>query len=110
MKNTYSSPDKKVRGNSEKTLAQLKNQNIVEFSTQLITILKSNSVEIDNNLKISLILYLKRSLKEKIEKEEINKIQCEQLIQQFIIILVFPSLTKNQLDNLSEVFTMIIEI
>ena len=110
MKNTYSSLDKKVIENSEKTLAQLKNQNIVEFSTQLITILKSNSVEIDNNLKISLILYLKRSLKEKIEKEEINKIQCEQLIQQFIIILVFPSLTKNQLDNLSEVFTMIIEI
>ena len=110
MKNTYSSLDKKVIENSEKTLAQLKNQNIVEFSTQLITILKSNSIEIDNNLKISLILYLKRSLKEKIEKEEINKIQCEQLIQQFIIILVFPSLTKNQLDNLSEVFTMIIEI
>ena len=79
MKNTYSSLDKKVIENSEKTLAQLKNQNIVEFSTQLITILKSNLAEIDNNLKISLILYLKRSLKEKIEKEEINKIQCEQL-------------------------------
>jgi len=79
LKNTYSSLDKKVIENSEKTLAQLKNQNIVEFSTQLITILKSNLAEIDNNLKISLILYLKRSLKEKIEKEEINKIQCEQL-------------------------------
>ena len=59
LKNTYSSPDKKDRENSEKTLAQLKNQNMVEFSTQLITILKSNLAQIDNNLKISLILYLK---------------------------------------------------
>ena len=108
LKNTYSSPDKNIRLESEKKLAELRNQNIVEFSSQLITLLKSN--EIDNNLKISIILLLKRSLKEKINKNEIDKIQCGQLIQQFIIILVNPSLLKKQLENLSEVFTMLLDM
>ena len=108
LKNTYSSPDKNIRLESEKKLAELKNQNIVEFSSQLITLLKSN--EIDKNMKISIILLLKRSLKEKIDKNEIDKIQCGQLIQQFIIILVYPSLLKKQLENLSEVFTMLLDM
>ena len=108
LKNTYSSPDKNIRLESENKLAELRNQNIVEFSSQLITLLKSN--EIDNNLKISIILLLKRSLKEKINKNEIDKIQCGQLIQQFIIILVYPSLLKKQLENLSEVFTMLLDM
>ena len=108
LKNTYSSPDKKIRLESENKLAELRNQNIVEFSSQLITLLKSN--EIDNNLKISIILLLKRSFKEKINKNEIDKIQCGQLIQQFIIILVYPSLLKKQLENLSEVFTMLLDM
>ena len=108
LKNTYSSPDKNIRLESEKKLAELKNQNIVEFSSQLITLLKSN--EIDKNMKISIILLLKRSLKEKIDKNEIDKIQCGQLIQQFIIILVYPSLLKKQIENLSEVFSMLLNM
>ena len=39
-------------------------------------------------MKISIILLLKQSFKEKIDKNEIDKVQCGQLIQQFIIILV----------------------
>ena len=110
LKNTYSSPDKKIREESEKKLAQLKNHNIVEFATQLINLLKANIQEIDQNMKISIILLLKRSIKEKIENEEINKTQCEQLIQQFIIIIVYPNLSKKELENLSTVFTNILEI
>ena len=110
LKNTYSSADKKIRKESEQKLDILKNQNIIEFSTQLIMLIKSNSPDIDNNLKLSIILYLKRCLKEKIEKEEINKTQSEQLIQQFIITLVYPSLFKKHLENLSDVFTMVLEI
>ena len=110
LKNTYSSPDKKVREDSEKTLAQLKNQNIIEFTTQLISLLKTKAPEIDNNLKISIILLLKRSVREKIENEEINNIQCEQLIQQFLLILVYPSLSKKELENLIEVFSGILGI
>ena len=110
LKNTYSSPDKKVREESEKKLATLKNQNIVEFTSQLIILLKTDSAEIDKNMKLSIILLIKRSLREKIENEEINKIQNEQLIQQFIIILVYPSLSKKELENISEVFKLSLEI
>ena len=110
LKNTYSSPDKKVREESEKKLATLKNQNIVEFTSQLITLLKTDSPEIDKNIKLSIILLIKRSLREKIENEEINKIQNEQLIQQLIIILVYPSLSKKEIENLSEVLKLSLEI
>jgi len=110
LKNTYSSPDKKIREESEKKLSELKNQNIVEFTYQLITLLKSNAPEIDKNIKLSIILLLKRSLKEKIQNAEISQTQNEQLIQQFIIILVYPSLSKKELENLIEVFSMSIEL
>ena len=110
LKNTYSSPDKKIREESEKKLSELKNQNIVEFTSQLITLLKSNAPEIDKNIKLSIILLLKRSLKEKIQNAEISQTQNEQLIQQFIIILVYPSLSKKELENLIEVFSMSIEL
>ena len=110
LKNTYSSPDKKIREESEKKLSELKNQNIVEFTSQLITLLKSNTPEIDKNIKLSIILLLKRSLKEKIQNAEISQTQNEQLIQQFIIILVYPSLSKKELENLIEVFSMSIEL
>jgi hypothetical protein len=110
LKNTYSSPDKKIREESEKKLSELKNQNIVEFTSQLITLLKSNAPEIDKNIKLSRILLLKRSLKEKIQNAEISQTQNEQLIQQFIIILVYPSLSKKELENLIEVFSMSIEL
>ena len=56
LRNTYSSKDKNVRVQSEQKLSELKEQNIVEFSSKLIEILKSNSDEIDNNLKLSIIL------------------------------------------------------
>ena len=41
LKNTYSSADKKIRKESEQKLDILKNQNIIEFSTQLIMLIKS---------------------------------------------------------------------
>ena len=61
-------------------------------------------------MKISIILLLKWSFKEKIDKNEIDKIQCGQLIQQLIIILVYPSLLKKQIENLSEVFSMLLNM
>ena len=109
LKNTYSSPDKAVREQSEKKLDELKNQDIVEFTSQLIQILRTNTSEIDKNLKLSIILLLKRSLKEKIEKEEITKDQVIQLIQQFILLLVNPSLSKKELENLIVIFSLLLE-
>jgi len=60
-----------------------------KFKSVLFSInILSEKKNIINNMKISIILLLKRSFKEKIDKNEIDKVQCGQLIQQFIIILV----------------------
>ena len=65
LKNTYSSSDKNIRLQSEQKLSKLKDENIVTFATKLIDLLKSS--KIDHNLKIAIILLLKRGIKEKIE-------------------------------------------
>ena len=60
-----------------------------KFKSVLFSInILSEKKNIINNMKISITLLLKRSFKEKIDKNEIDKVQCGQLIQQFIIILV----------------------
>ena len=92
LKNTYSSTDKNIRLQSEQKLSKLKDLNIIIFSSKLIDILKENSTKIDKNLKLSAILLLKRSIKEKIEREELDKDSCNQLIQLYITILVNPIL------------------
>ena len=104
LKNTYKSPDKKVREESEKKLSELKNQNIVSFSTQLIDLLKLPSQELDNNLRMSIILQLKRSIKEKIENDLLDLDSCNQLIQLFITIIVNPMMIRKEIENLKETF------
>ena len=60
-----------------------------KFKSVLFSInILSEKKNIINSMKISITLLLKRSFKEKIDKNEIDKVQCGQLIQQFIIILV----------------------
>lgn len=102
LKNTYTSPDKNVRLQSEQKLSKLKDENIVTFTSKLIDLLKSN--EIDKNLKLSIILLLKRGIKEKIEREELENDSCNKLIQLYITILVNPILTNKDLENLNETF------
>ena len=102
LKNTYSSSDKNIRVQSEQKLSKLKDENIVTFTTKLIDLLKTS--KIDHNLKIAIILLLKRGIKEKIEKEELENDSCNKLIQLYITILVNPILTNKELENLSETF------
>ena len=102
LKNTYSSPDKNIRLQSEQKLSKLKDENIVTFTSKLIDLLKSS--EIDHNLKIAIILLLKRGIKEKIEREELENDSCNKLIQLYITILVNPILTNKELENLNETF------
>ena len=72
LKNTYQSSDKNVRSQSERKLSELKDQNIISFSSKLIDLLKLSLQEVDKNLRISIILLLKRSIKERIEKKKIR--------------------------------------
>ncbi len=109
LKNTYSSQDRNIRVQSEQKLSELRDQNIVSFSSKLIEILKSNSSEIDKNLRISIILLLKRSIIEKIEKEELVKDSCNQLIQLYITIIVNPMISNKELENLIETFSKLLE-
>ena len=45
-------------------------------------------------MKISIILLLKWSFKEKIDKNEIDKVRCGQLIQQFIISIIIKKTNR----------------
>ena len=110
LKNTYSSSDKNIRVQSEQKLSILKDLNIVAFTSKLIDLIKSNSNEINKDLKLSIILLLKRNIKEKIEKEELDKDSCNQLIQLYLTIIVVPNMTSKFLDNLNETFSNLIKI
>ena len=110
LKNTYSSSDKNIRVQSEQKLSILKDLNIVTFTSKLIDLLQSNSNEINKDLKLSIILLLKRNIKEKIEKEELDKDSCNQLIQLYLTIIVDPNMTPKFLDNLNETFSNLIKI
>jgi hypothetical protein len=108
LRNTYSSKDTNVRLQSEQKLAKLKDENIVTFSSKLIEILKSNSDEIDKDLKLSIVLLLKRSIKEKIEKEELDINSYNQLIQLYITIMVNPNISTKNLKILYEAFLILL--
>ena len=110
LKNTYSSSDKNIRVQSEQKLSILKDLNIVTFTSKLIELIKMNSNEINKDLKLSIILLLKRNIKEKIEKEELDKDSCNQLIQLYLTIIVDPNMTPKFLDNLNETFGNLIKI
>jgi len=109
LKNTYSSTDKNIRVQSEQKLSELKDLNIVAFTSKLIDLIKSNSNEINKDLKLSMILLLKRNIKEKIEKEELDKDSCNQLIQLYITIIVNPNMSPKFLENLNDTFSNLIK-
>ena len=104
LKNTYQSSDKNVRSQSEKKLSELKDQNIISFSSQLIDLLKLSLKEVDKNLRMSIILLLKRSIKEKIDKKTLDNDSCNQLIQLYISIIVNPNMSLKEIENLKESF------
>ena len=104
LKNTYQSPDKNIRTQSEKKLSELKEQNIISFSSQLIDLLKLSLKEVDKNLRMSIILLLKRSIKEKIDKKTLDNDSCNQLIQLYISIIVNPNMSLKEIENLKESF------
>ena len=104
LKNTYLSLDKNVRAKSEKKLSELKEINILTFSSKLIDILKLSLNEIDKNLRLSIILLLKRSINEKIQKKILDENTNNQLIQLFITIIVNPNMSNKEVDNLKESF------
>ena len=104
LKNTYLSPDKKIREESELKLSQLYSQNIVSFSSQLIDLLKMPINKIDKSLRMSIILFLKRSVKEKIKNNQLDKDSNNQLIQLYITIIVNPNIDNKEIDNLKEIF------
>ena len=108
LKNTFTSTDKNIRVQSEQKLSELKDLNIIIFTSKLLDIIKQNSQEVDKEVKLSIILLLKRSIKEKIEKEELDQNSNNQLIQLYITILVNPSLSKKELENLGDTFSIIL--
>ena len=108
LKNTYLSPDKKIREQSEEKLSHLYEQNIVSFSSQLIDLLKLSLNEIDKNLRMSIILFLKRSVKEKIKKKLLDKDSNIQLIQLYITIIVYPNMENKEIENLKEIFLLLL--
>ena len=74
LRSAYMSPDKNVRMQAEERLSEMNDKNFLEFSTQLIEILKSPTNIIDSNLKIFIILLLNRNNSRKIEKDDFSKI------------------------------------
>ena len=109
LRSTYMSPDKNVRMQAEEKLSEMKDKNFLEFSTQLIEILKSPTNIIEPNLKISIILLLKRIICEKIEKNDFPKDTRNSIIQLYLIIIVNPIMSNKEIDNLGETFTSILD-
>ena len=108
LKNTYLSPDKSVRTESEKKLSELKDQNILTFTSQLIDLLKLSINGIDKNLRMSIILLLQRSIKGKIKENKLDENSNNQLIQLYITIIVNPNMTEKEIENLKETFILLL--
>ena len=108
LKNTYLSGDKNIRDQSEKKLSELKDQNILIFSTKLIELLSTG--QLDKNLRMSIILLLKRSMNEKINNKTLDKDTNNQLIQLYITILVNPNKSFKEIENLKETFISLLDI
>ena len=105
LKNTYQSPDKNIRKSSEQKLNKLINQNLIEFISNLITIFKK---QLDNNLRLSIILFLKNSIEDKIENNLITSEELNSLIQIYILILVDQNISKKELNNFKDTFIILI--
>jgi len=108
LKNTYLSGDNNIRAQSEKKLSELKEQNILSFSTKLIELLSTG--QLDENLRMSIILLLKRSINQKIENKALDKDTNNQLIQLYITILVNPNKSFKEIENLKETFISLLDI
>ena len=108
LKKTYEVADKNIRQQSEQKLSELQDENILLFSSKLLDLLKLSIKEIDSNLRLAIILFLKRSIKEKIEKKILNQNSNEQLIQIYITVLVNPNLSNKEIENLKESFMLLL--
>ncbi len=106
LKNTYSSPNNNIRTSSEKKLSELKVDNIVVFTSNFIDLLSSK--QLDQNLRMSIILLLKRIIKEKDDNNELDIDSNNQLIQLYITILVNPNISFKEIENLKETFILLV--
>jgi hypothetical protein len=59
------------------------------------------SVEINNNLKMSIILYLKNTLRNKLENKSIEKSEVIQIIETYIELILLGNLEDTLLQNLN---------
>ena len=109
LRSTYMSPDENIRKQAEKKLSEMKDQNFLGFSTQLIEILKSPTNIIDSNLKLSIISFLNKIIPEKIEKNDFPKDTRNTIIQLYLIIMVNPIMSNKEIDNLGETFTALLD-
>ena len=105
LKNTYTSPDKNIRTQSEEKLSTLINSNIINFSSYLIELFKK---EKDKNLRLSIILFLKRKLSEKAENNILSKDDLNSLIQIYILIMVDQNISIKELNNLKDTFIILL--
>lgn len=109
LKNTYMATDKNIRSESEKKLLTLKEQNILYFTSQLIDLLKLSLNEIDKNLRMSIILLLKRSIDQKLKNYALDENTINQLIQSYITIIVSPNMDSKEIENFKETFLMLLD-
>ena len=105
-KKTETESNKKEKGKKKKNLKvkkeeDTKDNKYEEYRIEKIDLVSQSSEEdIETKMKKLIELKKKGVNLDEYNKNEIDKIQCGQLIQQLIIILVYPSLTKKQLENL----------
>ena len=107
LKNTYLSEHNIIRAQSEKKLSELKEQNILFFSTKLIDLLCTG--QLDKNLRMSIILFLKKCIKEKINKKVLDKDTNNQLIELYITILVNQNKSLKEIENIKETFISLLD-
>ena len=105
LKNTYISSDKNIRMKSEQKLLSLLNENLINFITNILNILKQ---EKDKNIRLSIILFLKRNISKKIESNSISKENMNSLIQIYLLIMVEQNISNKELDNLKDTFIILL--
>ena len=106
LKNTYSSANNKIRAESEKKLKELKVENIVLFTSKFIDLLSSTIL--DENLRMAIIILLKRLIKEKKDNDTLDDDSNTQLIQLYITIIVNPNINFKEIENLKETFALLL--
>ena len=105
LQNTYMSPDKNTRMKSEEKLLIGFNENLIDFITNLMNILKQQN---DKNIRLSIILFLRRNLSKKIENNLISKDNMNSLIQMYLLIMVEQNISNKELDNLKDTFIILL--